>query len=189
MGKESTSFASIKIMLKLIVISLFPRIAKYLKIGLFNDKQTNFYNELVHGTIKHREQNNIVRPDMIHLLMEARKGNLNRETVVGGGNSGEGFATVEEVNSVDLQGSQKQVWEDIDLTAQCFLFFLAGFDTSSTLLCLAATELMENPDVQQTLIEECDSVKDQLNGKLLSYDVLQKMKYLDMVVSGIHLFS
>ena len=44
-------------------------------------------------------------------------------------------------------------------------------------------ELAVNPDVQERLYEEVKEVKEELNGKPLTYEVLQKMKYLDMVVS------
>jgi len=36
----------------------------------------NFFRSLVHNTISTREQRGIVRPDMIHLLMQAKKGTL-----------------------------------------------------------------------------------------------------------------
>lgn len=40
-----------------------------------------------------------------------------------------------------------------------------------------------NPDVQQKLYEEVCEVEKTLNGKPLPYDVLQKMKYIDCVIS------
>lgn len=46
-------------------------------------------------TIKIREENSIVRPDMINLLLEARKGIAKNEENVG---VEAGFATVEEAN-------------------------------------------------------------------------------------------
>ncbi len=64
-----------------------------------------------------------------------------------------------------------------------FLFFIAGFDTSSTLLSFMAYELCVNPDIQQRLYEEIEETHRSLNGKTLTYDVVQNMKYLDMVVS------
>jgi len=36
----------------------------------------NFFRSLVHNTISVREERGIVRPDMIHLLMQAKKGTL-----------------------------------------------------------------------------------------------------------------
>lgn len=44
-------------------------------------------------------------------------------------------------------------------------------------------ELALNPDIQQRLFTEIDNMKRELNGEPLTYEVIPKMKYLDMVVS------
>lgn len=46
----------------------------------------------------------------------------------------------------------------------------------------AAYELVTNPDIQQTLYEEISDVNEQLGGKRITYETLQKMKYLDQVI-------
>lgn len=76
------------------------------------------------------------------------------------------------------------VWEDDDLTAQCLIFYFAGFDTASTLLCFIGHELAVNGDVQAKLVEEVDQVRELLDGKPINYDTINKMSYLDMVVTG-----
>lgn len=171
-------------MVKMIVMGTLPALAKVLGVRFFEKDQFEFYTKLVHGTMKHREENNIIRPDMIHLLMQAKKGSLSNETEPVETVDGKGFATVEEISADRLKGGEKRQWSDDDLTAQCFLFFLAGFETSATLLCFMAHELCENSDVQARLYDEIQEVREQLNGKPLTYDVLQKMKYMDMVTSG-----
>lgn len=190
MGRATTDFTGFGIMFRMVLMSFLPKLSKLLGVRMFEQAQADFYHSLVHDTIKHREQNGIVRPDMIHLLMEARKGVLKNDAQLTGASKLDdaGFATVDEVQADALNGTQKQNWDDDDVTAQCFLFFIAGFDTSATLLCFTAHELMENPEVQKKLIEELDSAKELLAGKPLTYEVLQKMHYLDMVVSGNLLF-
>lgn len=74
-------------------------------------------------------------------------------------------------------------WTDDDLVAQCILFFLAGFTALSTTLCFLFQELSTNQDVQNRLHEEIRKTNDALNGKPVTFEALQKMKYLDMVVS------
>lgn len=76
------------------------------------------------------------------------------------------------------------MWEDDDLTAQCLIFFFAGFDTASTLLCFIGHELAVNKDVQTRLVEEVDTFREQLQGKAMNYETINKMTYLDMVVTG-----
>lgn len=62
-------------------------------------------------------------------------------------------------------------------------FLVAGFDTSSSLLCFLAYELALNPDIQVRLQEEIDEVLARNDGKI-TYAELMKMKYIDMVISG-----
>lgn len=64
-----------------------------------------------------------------------------------------------------------------------FLFQVAGLSTSSTVLTFAAYELVANPTVQQKLYDEIVKTDATLNGKRLTYDALQKMTYLDQVIS------
>lgn len=77
---------------------------------------------------------------------------------------------------------EKAVWTDDEIVAQCFLFFVAGFDGTSSLLMFAAYELAINQDIQQNLYEECSEMDRALNGKRFNYDDLQSMKYLDQVI-------
>lgn len=46
-----------------------------------------------------------------------------------------------------------------------------------------AHELTVNPEVQQKLFEEVQSMHEELNGKVINYEQIQGLKYLDQVVS------
>lgn len=45
-----------------------------------------------------------------------------------------------------------------------------------------AHEIAANPEVQDKLMSEINEVQAELDGKTITYDVLQKMKYLDQVI-------
>lgn len=76
-------------------------------------------------------------------------------------------------------------WTDDDLVAQCILFFLAGFTGVATSFCFSCYELSLDSEVQERLYEEIIETNEQLNGKTLTFEALQKMKYMDMVVSEV----
>ncbi|PNF23402.1 Cytochrome P450 9e2 [Cryptotermes secundus] len=77
-------------------------------------------------------------------------------------------------------------WEDDDITAQVALFFLAGFDTASSLLSFASQLLAMHPDIQSRLQDEIDQTL-KVDGGNLTYEAVHGMKYLDMVVSAPHI--
>ncbi|XP_058831070.1 probable cytochrome P450 6a13 [Topomyia yanbarensis] len=67
------------------------------------------------------------------------------------------------------------------IAGHALAFFTEGFETSSTGLSFALYHLANNPDVQDKLYREIDSSLTE-NANILSYDVLQKMDYLDWVL-------
>jgi cytochrome P450 family 6 len=69
------------------------------------------------------------------------------------------------------------------LAAQAFVFFVAGFETSSTTMTFCLYELSLHQDIQERLREEIDVVLKKHDGKI-TYEAIQEMEYLDKVVSG-----
>jgi cytochrome P450 family 6 len=69
------------------------------------------------------------------------------------------------------------------LAAQAFVFFLGGFETSSTTMTFCMYELCLHEDIQDRLREEIDVVLKKHDGKL-TYEAILEMEYLDKVVSG-----
>lgn len=73
-------------------------------------------------------------------------------------------------------------WEDDDLVAQCAVFFFAGFETTSTLLCFMAHELACNPDIQQKLYLDIMAIEEQVGGKPVTYEIIKELKYMEMII-------
>jgi hypothetical protein len=69
------------------------------------------------------------------------------------------------------------------MAAQAFVFFLAGFETSSTTMTFCLYELALNPDIQQRLRAEIDTVLHRHGGNI-TYDSIFEMEYLEKVVDG-----
>lgn len=135
MGKAATE-PNISGMVKLFINNWNPAALKFFKLKLFPTRVSEFFLGLVTDTIKTREREAIVRPDLIHLLMHAKHKN-----------NGEKL-TMEEV------------------TSQSILFFFAAFDTASSLMCWASHQLAIHPDIQEKLIAEVDSAVEKEGEKL-----------------------
>ncbi|XP_065169105.1 cytochrome P450 9e2-like [Atheta coriaria] len=179
-GKEATNFTGFVQTIKFLVNMTMPKIARVFKLSAFSPAVSEFFRKLVHDTLKLRKEQNIVRPDMINLLIEAQKGQLQYEE--SSEKQDAGFATVEESDIGKKTQVQKTPMTELDMTAQVLIFFFAGFDSISTMMSFLCYELAVNPDIQEKLHQEIDVTYKNNNGKL-TYDVLNKMKYMDMVIS------
>jgi len=132
----------------------------------------------------HRKEKGIIRPDMINLLLEIKKGqNKNEEKKKGN----ESFAVPDDAvdweKSSEVKQHQVPQTTNQDLTAQALIFFLAGYETVSSVMGYTCYELAINPDIQNKLRLEIQNVYEDTKRRP-SYEVLLGMKYMDMVVTG-----
>ena len=144
-------------------------IFKLLKIKLVPTYIVNFFSKIIEDTMTTRKEKKIVRPDMIHLLLEAQKRRYEDTKI------NEDFSELEE-----SKNRQKQEITLEDICSQAFVFFLAGFESVATFLTFAFYELAVNPDIQKRLRDEVQIV----DGKI-TYEALLGLKYMDMVVSEV----
>lgn len=127
-AKIATDFTNWKTGLKLLGYFMIRPVMVALKVRIFSKEIDDFFEQAVVDTMKIREEKGIVRNDVIHLLMQVRKGKLTHEPIEEEKIT-EGFSTVEESHVGKTQS--KRVWDDDDLAAQAFIFFIGGFDTVS----------------------------------------------------------
>lgn len=162
MGKDLTNFSGFRT-LKFFSYTISPFLSKLLKVRILNKTVEKFFRNIISETLQMRSQQKIIRADMIHLLMEAQK-------------------IREEEGNSNQQKHKKMSISDEDITAQALIFFLAGFEVTSTAMTYLAYELAINPDIQQQLYEEICTTLEENSGKL-TYEALMSMKYLDSVLS------
>ena len=150
LGREATKLDGI-FTFKIFLYKAFPWFVKILKIKFISKKVVTFFENVVSTTVKTRDEKGISRPDMLQLMMDAR----GKES--------------------------KHLKLDIkEMTAQAFIFFFGGFDTTSTQMCIIAHELALNPDIQKRLQAEIDKVLSESSGKP-TYEAITSMLYLDAV--------
>nr|AKZ17695.1 cytochrome P450 monooxygenase CYP6BQ36 [Tenebrio molitor] len=145
----------------------FPRrILKAIKFKITNAEVEKFFMKIVEDTVNYREQNNIYRKDFIHLLLQLK----NR-----------GSVTDDEKITDENEKNQEPALTMNELAAQCFVFFVAGFETSSTTVTFALYELATNPDIQEKLRQEVNSVLSKYDNQL-TYDGIKEMTYMDQIL-------
>ncbi|XP_047117380.1 cytochrome P450 6k1-like [Schistocerca piceifrons] len=163
---EPSLITGLAIMLSIIS----PKLTRFIQVG---DKRAaavcKYFRDMVAHTVAYREKNNITRKDFMDLLIQLKnRGYLDGEKIDNG-------------DSTSKEVSQMEFTMD-DVAAQAFIFFGAGFETSSSTMSFALHELAFNLHIQTKLQEEIDSILKE-NGGEISYEALSKMSYLDKVVS------
>ncbi|XP_070851277.1 probable cytochrome P450 6a23 [Drosophila suzukii] len=133
----------------------FPKLSRRLRLKLNVQEVEDFYTKIVRDTIDYRLKTKEKRHDFMDSLIEMYQ----KEQA---GNSEDGLTFNE-------------------LLAQAFIFFVAGFETSSTTMGFALYELARNQDVQDRLREEITNVLGKHNNEF-TYEGIKEMKYLEQVV-------
>lgn len=151
-GRDAANFDLIRT-LKFFLLRNVPRLCRLVNMKLISDEVSNFFRKIIAATIKTRDEQNLRRPDMIQLMMDSR-----------------GKRDPGQELSIE------------DMTAQAFIFFFGGFDTTSILMSFTASELSVKPDVQKRLQEEIDDAMEKCGGQL-TYEVVMGMEYLDAVLN------
>ncbi|CAD7079526.1 unnamed protein product [Hermetia illucens] len=141
-------------------IMRIPKLAALLGLRVFSKEMNDFYLGIVRQTIEYREKNNIRRNDFVDLLIDLKNND-----------------TLDEENKVKLERLTME-----QTGAQAFVFFIAGFETSSTVMMYALYELARNPEIQEKLRNEINTVQEKHEGRL-TYEAIKDMVYLDQVVN------
>jgi cytochrome P450 family 6 len=69
------------------------------------------------------------------------------------------------------------------IAAQVFVFFITGFETASTTMTFCLYELALNPDIQERVRNEIDTVLNRYGGNI-TYESVFEVEYLEKVVDG-----
>ncbi|XP_055627222.1 probable cytochrome P450 6a14 [Toxorhynchites rutilus septentrionalis] len=159
MGNKSFYVDTVR-MIKFFVGGQYKTLARKIGIKVVPDDVAHLFLELAKNTVQLRENGGENRNDFMNFLLEIKnKGKLSNEP-----NSGGDGLTIEEI------------------AAQCFIFFTAGFETSSSTMNFCLYELAMDPDLQEALRTEVVESLAKNNGEL-TYETLLGMDLLDRTVS------
>jgi cytochrome P450 family 6 len=135
-GRKVFTFNTSRL-LKLFFASTFPKTADALGISLTEKDISKFFSKVVKDTVSYREKNNYTRKDFLQLLIDLKNNKLAED---------EGYKHDGNTLTID------------EIAAQCFVFFIAGFETSSTTMTFAMYELSKHQELQDKVRDEVNAV-------------------------------
>lgn len=132
------------------------RLARFFHMKTIQDEVTHFFMNVVKTTIEYRERTDIQRNDFMDLLIKLKIDN-------NGGDVTKGLT----LNQI---------------AAQSFLFFLAGYETSSTTMLFALYELALNQEIQTKLRQDIQNALKKYGD--FTYEMMMDIPYLDQTING-----
>ena len=144
-----------------------PEIFDLFSVPYTEKEITNFFTKMFKDTVEHREANSIIRKDFLNLLMQLMKnGYIDADDNTENGN-------VEQTTGNKLTMTEA--------SAQAYVFYLAGFETSSATATFCLYELAKHKDIQDKLHKEICAVIEKHGD--LTYNAVNDMTYLHKVIS------
>lgn len=139
-----------------ILIFTCKNVAKALGVRIHHKDVTDFFLQIVQETVEYREKHNVQRNDFMNLLIELKN-------------------STNDLGSLTIN----------EIAAQAFVFFLAGFETSSTTLtyCLYELAMEKHKHIQNEARREIFAILDKHNGNL-TYEALNEMTFIDQIING-----
>ncbi|XP_037815468.1 probable cytochrome P450 6a21 [Lucilia sericata] len=141
------------------IMQNFPELARLIHYKQIPDDIEKFYIDLVKQTVEYREKNNVRRNDLMDTLIDLK----NKKLIAA--------EHGEELTNLTLN----------QIAAQAFVFFNAGFETSSTTMSFALYELARHREIQDKVRLEIDEVLEKYQQKF-TYESMKEMKYLNQII-------
>ncbi|XP_055305823.1 probable cytochrome P450 6d5 [Sitodiplosis mosellana] len=151
---------------RFLCFNLNPNLLKWSGMHFLDREVENFLFDVVRQTLELREKNNIVRKDFFQLLVQLR-------------NSGTVQLDDDWQTVITNDNNKSLSFEEI--VAQSFVFFAAGFETSSGVMSFCLYEVAKSPEIQRKIQDEIDTVLAQHNGQF-TYESINELKYLECCI-------
>ena len=143
---------------------------------IFKDKETQFFYNVVSATLKHRRETRTRRNDLIDMMVDAIKGDIEHDQ-----------DAYEDQFDQDAKlkthlAPKKGQFEELTIIATAFVILVAGYDTTGSTLAFALYEMSKNPHVQEKLREEVDDLVKDDPDREITYEDLKDLKYVEQVL-------
>lgn len=138
------------------LMNTMPAVARFLRLKQIRDDVSEFFLGVVHDTIRYREMERIERSDFMDLMIKLKRDETSANT-----------------NGLTMN----------EIAAQAFVFFIAGFETSSLTMVFTLYELALNMDIQTKARSEIENTLNKHDGQF-SYEAMMDMPYIDQIING-----
>ncbi|XP_011705812.1 PREDICTED: probable cytochrome P450 6d4, partial [Wasmannia auropunctata] len=142
-----------------------PQIMDMFSIPITDPNVTSFYVNMFRQNVEYRQTQNVIRHDFMNLLIQLME---------------RGYVDPEDEKEATNISSTVSKLTMTEAAAQSFIFFIAGFETSSTTATFALYELAQHQDIQDKVSKEIDEILAKHDG--LTYDAVNEMTYLHKVI-------
>uniref|UniRef100_A0AAT9UU12 Cytochrome P450 6PV1 n=1 Tax=Maconellicoccus hirsutus TaxID=177089 RepID=A0AAT9UU12_MACHI len=138
-----------------IFLQICPKLMQYFGVRFLSQEMNDFFQGFVKEAVEFRKTNHVNRNDFLNSMVQLMENQTKEE-------SGRDITYA-------------------SIAAECWFFFFAGFEASSSALSMTLYELARNPEIQRKVREEVDRVVEKYDGEI-TYDALQEMTYMEMVI-------
>lgn len=155
MGLKAITQSRHSIALRILMTSM-PGVARLFGMKIFPDDVSDFFMSVVAETVHYRIENKVQRNDFMDLMIKMY---------------------VDDKKIDDKGGLSFK-----ELAAQAWIFFFAGFETSSSAMSYALYELAQNQEIQNKARQDVLDALEKHNNEF-TYEAMQDMTYLECCVN------
>jgi len=143
-----------------------PQVMDFFSIPITDRGVTKFFTKMFRDNVEYRQMHNVVRHDFMNLLIQLMK---------------KGYVEPDDEKDISRMSSNVNKLTMSEAAAQAYVFFLAGFETSSTTATYCLYELAQHQDLQDKVRKEIDEIL--IKHGELTYNAVNEMTYLHKVVN------
>lgn len=158
MGKKALTMSPMGFLRRILSVT-FRDLAKFLGVRISDPDVATFFMNVVRSTIEYRERNKVQRNDFMDLLIKLKN-----------------------AEPIDENTNQLGPLTFNEIVAQAFVFFLAGFETSSTTMCFCLYELAKNQELQDKARRNIDEVLAKYG--TMTYEAVHEIRYIENCING-----
>lgn len=144
----------------MMLIMMFPFTKNWITLDLIKPEVIDFFKSAIRSAVELREDQKEEYHDTLQLMLDARHSGVPSDTS----------------SKNELQEYKDRGLKSEEIEANSLTFFIAGYDTTANTLSFACYCLATNPEIQDKVFEEIDTV---LTEDKPQFDNIAKLQYLD----------